>query len=135
MGFIYFSFSTYFCFMAFCVFMVRFFVSSKILILACSSAVIHGSKNIYFQKQMFPSTSWMCYRLYNNFTRQTFNMCFNCSIEVTQHARFFILYFIFLILFYIFSYIIIKLFPIQRSLMTLALGFLYCSLWGDIFLV
>lgn len=50
MGFIYFSFSTYFGFMAFSVFMTWFFVSSKILILACSSDMIHEKISIFRSK-------------------------------------------------------------------------------------
>lgn len=132
MGFIYFSFSTYFCFMAFCVFMTRFFVSSKILILACSSAMIHGSKNVYFQKQMFSSTSWMYY--YKNytieFTRKNLSV-FNFSIEITQHA--FLLRIFFNRVRYFFPCIIPN--SLQSSLMNLALGLLCCGLRGDVFLV
>lgn len=135
MGFIYFSFSTYFRFMAFCVFMTRFFVSSKILILACSSAMIHGSKNVYFQEQMFSSTSWMCY--YKNYIiklqEKKSQYVFNCSIEITQHAFLLRIYF-FLIEYGIFFPSIIPN-SLQSSLMNLALGLLYCGLWGDIFLV
>lgn len=86
----YFTFSTQFCFMAFCVFMTRFFVSSKILILACSSAMIHGTKNVYFQKQMFSSTSWMCY--YNNYIitsqEKNLNMCLIVQLRLLSMHSF-----------------------------------------------
>lgn len=102
--------------------------------MACSSAMIHSSKNTYFQMQMISSMSRMYYSLYTNTMRKNLNMYLIVQLRLLMHASLFCFGFFFNTLLY-FSYIVPQLFAVQPSLMNPALGLLYCILGGDIFLV
>lgn len=69
--------------------------------MACSSAMIHSSKNTYFQMQMISSMSRMYYSLYINTMRKNLNMYLIVQLRLLMHASLFWFGF-FLILCYIF---------------------------------
>jgi len=82
--------------------------------------MIHGSKNIYFQNPMFSSTSRMYYGLYNNIRGKIPSVYLIVQFRLLSMDVLF-LFFCNTVLY--FPYIIPKLFPVQPSLMNVALGF------------